>query len=99
MMSERGEGRSGMFRNSRVHRGGGALVAAALALLLLAAGAQAREADPSIGPVSGDVALGVVGAILECVASRIEEGRVDELPDLTDSLSDFVLRNVLPTGT
>jgi AcrR family transcriptional regulator len=59
---------------------------------------QAREADSSIEPLSGDVALGVVGAILECVASRIEENRVDELPELTDSLSDFVIRNVLPTS-
>jgi hypothetical protein len=39
----------------------------------------------------------VVGAILECVASRVEEGRAKELPDLTDTLSEFVLRNVLPT--
>jgi AcrR family transcriptional regulator len=58
---------------------------------------QARELDPSVGPLEGDVALGVVGAILECVASRIEEGRTTELPDLMDSLSDFVIRNVLPT--
>jgi AcrR family transcriptional regulator len=58
---------------------------------------QARELDPSVGPLAGDVALGVVGAILECVASRIEEGRTAELPELTDSLSDFVIRNVLPT--
>jgi AcrR family transcriptional regulator len=58
---------------------------------------QARELDPSIGPLSGDVALGVVGAILECVANHVEEGRARELPELLDSLSDFVIRNVLPT--
>jgi AcrR family transcriptional regulator len=58
---------------------------------------QARELDPTVGPLAGDVALGVVGAILECVASRVEEGRAKELPELTDSLSDFVIRNVLPT--
>jgi AcrR family transcriptional regulator len=58
---------------------------------------QARELDPAIGPLQGDIALGVVGAILEVVADRIEQGRVAELPDLTDSLADFVVRNVLPT--
>ena len=36
---------------------------------------QARELDPKVEPLAGDVALGVVGAILECVASRVEEGR------------------------
>ena len=58
---------------------------------------QGRELDPSVGPLSGEVALGVVGAILECVAAHIEEGRANELPELTDSLSEFVIRNVLPT--
>jgi AcrR family transcriptional regulator len=58
---------------------------------------QAREADPKVGQLADIVALGVVGAILECVASRVEEGRAKELPDLADSLSDFVVRNVLPT--
>jgi len=57
---------------------------------------QAREADPDIEPLRGEVALGVVGAILEAVSDRIEQGRTDELPDLTDALSDFVVRNVLP---
>jgi AcrR family transcriptional regulator len=57
---------------------------------------QGRELDPSVGPLSGDVALGVVGAILECVAAHVEEGRAKELPELTDSLSEFVIRNVLP---
>ena len=58
---------------------------------------QARETDPSIRPLSGDIALGVVGAILEVVADRVQDGRTDELPELTDSLSELVLRNVLPT--
>ena len=58
---------------------------------------QAREEDPDVEPLSGDVALGLVGAILECVASRVEEGRAKELPDLMDTLSDFVIRNVLPS--
>jgi AcrR family transcriptional regulator len=58
---------------------------------------QARELDPSVGPLSGDVALGVVGAILEVVAGHVEDGRAKDLPELTDSLSDFVIRNVLPT--
>jgi AcrR family transcriptional regulator len=58
---------------------------------------QARESDPAIGPLSGDIALGVVGAILEVVADRVQDGRTEELPELTDSLSELVLRNVLPT--
>jgi AcrR family transcriptional regulator len=58
---------------------------------------QARETDPAIGPLAGDIALGVVGAILEVVADRVQDGRTDELPELMDSLSELVLRNVLPT--
>jgi AcrR family transcriptional regulator len=58
---------------------------------------QARELDPNVAPLSGVVALGVVGAILECVADRVEEGRPKELPELTDTLAEFVIRNVLPT--
>jgi AcrR family transcriptional regulator len=57
----------------------------------------AREQDPDIEPLSGDVALGVVGAILELVSNRIEDGRTADLPELADELSDFVRRNVLPT--
>jgi AcrR family transcriptional regulator len=60
---------------------------------------QAREEDPTIGPLAGDVALGVVGAILELVSTRVEEGRTAELADLTDPLADFVIRNVLPNGS
>ena len=59
---------------------------------------QARESDSKVAPLSGDVALGVVGAILELVSTRVEEGRTAELAELTDSLSDFVIRNVLPTS-
>ncbi|MBA3261379.1 MAG: TetR/AcrR family transcriptional regulator [Thermoleophilaceae bacterium] len=59
---------------------------------------QAREADPDVEPLSGDVALGLVGAILELVSTRIEEGRTAELAELTDPLSDFVIRNVLATA-
>jgi AcrR family transcriptional regulator len=56
---------------------------------------QARELDPDIELLSGDVALGVVGAILEVVSSRVEEGRTAELAELTGPLSQFVIRNVL----
>jgi AcrR family transcriptional regulator len=59
---------------------------------------QAREEDPAVQPLSGDVALGVVGAILELVSNRVEEGRTAELAELADPLADFVIRNVLPTG-
>jgi len=57
---------------------------------------QARESDPEIEPLQGDVALGVVGAILELVSTRVEEGRTSELAELTEPLSEFVVRNVLP---
>jgi AcrR family transcriptional regulator len=57
---------------------------------------QARETDPEIEPLPGDVALGVVGAILELVSTRVEEGRTSELAELTEPLSEFVVRNVLP---
>ena len=59
---------------------------------------QAREQDAGIVPLSGDVALGLVGAILECVSTRVEEGRTAELPELTKPLSEFVIRNVLATA-
>ena len=59
---------------------------------------QAREEDPDVVPLSGDVALGLVGAILECVSTRVEEGRTAELAELTEPLSEFVIRNVLATA-
>jgi AcrR family transcriptional regulator len=59
---------------------------------------QAREQDPDVEPLSGDVALGVVGAILEVVSMRVEEGRTAELVELTEPLSQFVIRNVLATA-
>jgi AcrR family transcriptional regulator len=55
---------------------------------------QARAQDPSIPPLSHDIALALVGAILELVATRIEDGRTAQLPELTDSLTDFVASNV-----
>jgi hypothetical protein len=59
---------------------------------------QARELDKRVGPLAGDVALGVVGAILELVSERVEEGRTEELPGLSGPLSEFVVRNILPTA-
>jgi AcrR family transcriptional regulator len=56
----------------------------------------ARELDPDIEPLSGEVALGVVGAILELVSHRVEDGRTADLLELTEPLSEFVQRNVLP---
>lgn len=57
---------------------------------------QARESDSDIQPLAGEVAIGLVGAILEAVSNLIEQGRTAELPDLTDALGKFVVRNVLP---
>ena len=59
---------------------------------------QAREADPEIEPLSYEIALGLVGAILELVATRVEDGRTSELAELADPLSGFVVRNVLATA-
>jgi AcrR family transcriptional regulator len=55
----------------------------------------AREADPRVAPLSDDVALGLVGAILELVSLRVEEGRTDALPELAEELSAFVARNAV----
>jgi AcrR family transcriptional regulator len=86
-----------------VYAAGAAGIARRCAVLQVFAGRylevnrQSRESDPDIEPLTGDVALGVVGAILELVSSRIEEGRTAELPELTGPVGEFVVRNVLPT--
>ena len=56
---------------------------------------QAREGRKSIKPLSEDVALGVVGAILELVSTRVETGRTAELPSLAEPLAGFIVHNVL----
>ena len=56
---------------------------------------QARATDPGIEPLSDEIALGLVGAILELVGTRVEDGRTSELAELTEPLSEFVVRNVL----
>lgn len=56
---------------------------------------QARAIDPAVEPLSDEIALGLVGAILELVGTRVEEGRTAELAELTKPLSEFVIRNVL----
>ena len=56
---------------------------------------QARATDPGIAPLSDEIALGLVGAILELVGTRVEDGRTSELAELTEPLSEFVVRNVL----
>jgi AcrR family transcriptional regulator len=56
---------------------------------------QARAGDPAIEPLSEEIALAVVGAILELVGTLVDEGRTAELPDLAEPLSEFVVRNVL----
>jgi AcrR family transcriptional regulator len=59
---------------------------------------QAAANDPSIPPLSHDVALALVGAILELVAIRIDDGQTEQLPDLCPLLTDFVGRHVAPTS-
>jgi AcrR family transcriptional regulator len=61
--------------------------------------AQLRAVDQSIPPLHHDIALAIVGAILELVAIRIEDGRTSELVALTEPLTDFVERNVAPRPT
>jgi AcrR family transcriptional regulator len=58
--------------------------------------AQARAKDPSIPPLVHDIALALVGAILELVAIRIDDGLTHELPELAGLLADFVERQVAP---
>jgi len=60
--------------------------------------AQARAADPGVAELSDEVALGLVGAILELVSIRVEDDRVEELPSLAEPLAGFVLRNVAARG-
>jgi AcrR family transcriptional regulator len=55
----------------------------------------ARDADPRVGAISEDLALGLVGAILELVSVRVEEGRTDALPELAEELTAFVTRNAV----
>jgi AcrR family transcriptional regulator len=56
---------------------------------------QARAGDAAIVPLSEEIALAVVGAILELVGTWVDEGRTAELPELAEPLSEFVVRNVL----
>ena len=60
--------------------------------------AQLRADDPAIVRLEHDTALALVGAIVQLAALRIEDGRVDELPDLAGMLTGFVLRHVAMAG-
>lgn len=60
--------------------------------------AQARTNDPSILPLSHDISLALVGAIVELVASRIEDGRTADLAELTEPLTEFVASHVAQSG-
>ncbi len=60
--------------------------------------AQARARDPAIAPLSHDIALALVGAILELVALRIEDNEIGTLTRLTRPLTEFVVRNVAARG-
>ncbi len=56
----------------------------------------ARASDPSVPALSRDIALAVVGAILELVSTYIADGRTAELVALTEPLTAFVERIVVP---
>ena len=47
---------------------------------------QARDADPRAAVLSEEWPWALVGAILELVSVRVEEGRTDALPELADEL-------------
>ena len=57
---------------------------------------QAREQNPATPELSDEIALALVGAILELVAVRIEDGALRELTELTQPLAEFVERQVAP---
>jgi AcrR family transcriptional regulator len=57
---------------------------------------MARERGMKVGPLTEPLALGVVGGILELVSTRVEAGQTARLPELADSLTAFVVHNVLP---
>jgi AcrR family transcriptional regulator len=59
---------------------------------------QARAGDPTIPRLSPDIAVALVGAILEVVAIRVEDNRADTLPSLTEPLTEFVKQHVAPNG-
>jgi hypothetical protein len=48
---------------------------------------------------SHDIALAVVGAILELVAIRVADGQTAQLAALPEPLTEFVLTQVAPEGT
>ena len=61
--------------------------------------AEARAKDPSIAPLSHDIALALVGAMAELIAIRIDDGQTRQLPELTERLADFVGRHVASAST
>ncbi|HEU0024513.1 MAG TPA: TetR/AcrR family transcriptional regulator [Thermoleophilaceae bacterium] len=58
----------------------------------------ARAEDKRIAPLSQEVALGLVGAILELVSTRVEADRTTEIEELAEPLTAFVVHNVLAKG-
>lgn len=58
--------------------------------------AEARAADPAVPSLSPDLALALVGAVLELAAARIERGEAASLGDLAGPLSGFVVAHVAP---
>jgi AcrR family transcriptional regulator len=60
--------------------------------------AELRAEDPRIRTLPDVIALALVGAILELVAIRVDEGRAVELPELEEPLTDFLLQHVAARG-
>ena len=54
---------------------------------------QARIADPAIPPLTDEIALGVVGGILEILCDRVTSAPSKDLASLAEPLSAFVLRS------
>lgn len=59
---------------------------------------QARQKNPASPELSHEIALALVGAILELVSIRIEDGALGELTELTQPLTEFVERQVAPAA-
>jgi AcrR family transcriptional regulator len=49
-----------------------------------------RREDPSVAPLSADVATAAVGGINELILGAVEDGRIDALPELLDVAAEFL---------
>jgi AcrR family transcriptional regulator len=60
--------------------------------------ALARKQDPSIPPLTHEIALALIGALVQLAAIYIADDRTAELPKLGRPLTGFVLSHVAPAS-